>query len=202
MIETQFEQKILEKIKVKRTFPFAFHELTNTFEDKFSKFNPTVNCFDIADYFAEGSGQVSARQKLIADNKIKVNWLREYETKKGNIKIDFSGLYVFINDKTPFYVGISKGVIGRIFQHTKGHNHNTSTLAYNIGLLRYELLTGKKYLGERKELNFKTEVEPVKQFLLKQKIAFLHIDNPEELALFEIFCSMKLKTILNKFETH
>lgn len=198
----EVEQKINERIKVKRTFPFTFQELTDTFEDKFSKFNPTVNCFDIADYFSVGNGQVSARRQLLADNKIEADWLREYETKKGNTKIDFSGLYVFINDKTPFYVGISKGVIGRIFQHTKGHDHNTSTLAYNIGLIRYELLTGEKFLGERKELNFKTEVEPVKQFLLKQKIAFIQIDNYEELALFEIFCSMKLKTILNKFETH
>lgn len=202
MTDEQLEKKILEKIKEKRTFPFTFQELTEAFEDKFSKFNPILNCFDIADYFSEGSGLVSARRKLLADNKIEPHWLREYKTKKGNKKIDFSGLYIFINEKIPFYVGISKGVIGRIFQHTKGHNHNTSTLAYNIGLIRYELLTGEKHLGERKELNFKTEVEPVKKFLLKQKIAFLHIDNYEELALFEIFCSMKLKTILNKFETH
>lgn len=202
MTDDQLEQKILKKIKEKRTFPFTFCELTDTFEDKFSKFNPTVNCFDIAEYFSEGTGQVSAREKLLANNKIEADWLREYQTKKGKVKTDFSGLYVFINDKTPFYVGISKGVIGRIFQHVKGHSHNTSTLAYNIGLIRHELLIGEKYLGERKEFDFKTKVEPVKLFLLKQKIAFLHIDNPEELALFEIFCSMKLKTILNKFETH
>ena len=202
MTDNQFENEILEKIKEKRILPFTFSELTDTFEEKLSKFNPTVNCFDIVDYFSEGIGQVSATEKLLADNKIHADWLRKYETKKGKTKTDFSGLYIFLNDTTPFYVGISKGVIGRILQHTKGHSHNTSTLAYNIGLIRYELLTGKKHLGERKELNFKTEVEPVKQFLLRQKIAFLPIENPEELALFEIFCSMKLKTVLNKFETH
>ena len=202
MTEEQLEQKVLEKIKEKRTFPFDFHKLTNAFEDKFSKFNPTVNCFNIADYFAEGSGQVSAIQKLREDNKIEKDWLREYKTKKGKTKTDFKGLYVFINDKTPFYIGISKGVIGRILQHIKGHSHNTATLAYNIGLKRHELRTNKEHLGERKDLNFKTEVEPAKRFLLKQKIAFLRIDNDEELVLFEIFCSMKLKTILNKFETH
>ena len=202
MTENQLEQKIIDKIVEKRTFPFTFHELTDSFEDRFSKFNPIANCFDIAEYFAEGIGQVSATKRLLEDNRIKTEWLREYKTKKGNVKVDFSGLYIFINNNIPFYVGISKGVIGRIFQHTKGHNHNTSTLAYNIGLIRYELLFGEKYLGERKNLNFKTEVEPVKQFLLNQKIAFINIDNPEELALFEIFCSMKLKTALNKFETH
>ena len=202
MKNEELEEKILEIIKVKRTFPLTFQELTDGFEEKFSKFNPTVNCFEISDYFSEGIGQVEARKKLLADKKIESDWLREYETKKGNIKVDFSGLYVFLNDKTPFYVGISKGVIGRILQHTKGHNCNTSTLAYNIGLIRYKLITGKEYLGTREKLNFKTEVEPVKKFLVKQKIAFLHIDNPEELALFEIFCSMKLRTMLNTFETH
>lgn len=202
MTEKQLEQKILERIKIKRKFPFTFHDLTETIEDKFSKFNPTVNCFDITDYFSAGIGQVSARRRLLADRIIEADWLREYKTKYGSTKIDFSGLYVFINNKTPFYVGISKGVIGRIFQHTRGHNHNTSTLAYNISLIRYQILTGVMHIGKRKELNFKTEVEPVKQFLLKQKIAFLHIENYEELALFEIFCSMKMNTILNKFETH
>jgi len=200
MTENQLEQKILEEIKEERTFLLTFHELTKNFEEKFSKFNPTVNCFNIADYFAEGSGKTSARKKLLADNKIEIGWLEENEMKKG--KTDFSGLYVFITDKTPFYVGISKGVIRRILQHTKGHNHNTSTLAYNIGLIRYKLEEGEEYRGKRDELDFKKRVEPVKQFLLKQKIAFLHIDNPEELALFEIFCSMKLKTKLNTFETH
>lgn len=195
MKDEQLERKILEEIKVERTFPFTFEELVDGFEEKFAKFNPIVNCFNIADYFSEGIGLSTAKKKLLVHKKIENNWLNEKEN-------DFSGLYIFLNDKTPFYVGISKGVIRRILQHTKGHNHNTSTLAYNIGLIRYELTKGKKYIGKREDLNFKTEVEPVKKFLLKQKIAFLPINNPEELALFEIYCSMKLKTALNKFETH
>lgn len=96
----------------------------------------------------------------------------------------------------------SNVLISRIFQHFKGHNHNSSTIAFKISLLRYELINGKKHHGKRKELNFKKEVEPVKKFLSNQYIAFLHIDNYEELYLFEIYFSMRLKTILNKFETH
>ncbi len=202
MRDNELEIKILTAIKAKRTFPKSFSDLVKDFDTKFANFDPTANCFEIGNYFGAGIGQVAATKKLIADGKIKSEWLREYQTKKGKTKNDFMGLYVFVNDNSPFYVGISKGVIGRIFQHTKGHNHNTSTLAYNIGLIRYELLTGQKHLGDRKELNFKTEVEPVKEFLLRQKIALLPIDNHEELYLFEIFCSMKLQTFLNKFETH
>ena len=202
MTDKEIEKAILKKIKVKRTIPKTFSELVDSFESKFSNFDYHANCFPINDYFGTGSGQALATSKLIADKRIEQNWLREYQTKEGNTKIDFMGLYFFLNDKTPFYVGISKGVIGRILQHIKGHNHNTSTLAYNIGLLRYELMNGEKHSGIRKELDFKNEVGPVKKFLLNQQIAFLHIDNYEELYLFEIYCSMRLRTILNTFETH
>ena len=163
---------------------------------------PSKNSFAIADYFGEGVGYVTARKKLIADGKVKAEWLRKYKTKKGKVKYDFKGLYVFLNDDSPFYVGISKGVIGRVFQHLKGHNHNTSTLAYNISLIRHELLTGERHSGTRNELNFKTNVEPAKLFLSKQRIAFHHVNDTQELYLFEVYCAMKFQTLLNKFETH
>jgi predicted GIY-YIG superfamily endonuclease len=201
-IEALLEGRILETIKKKRDLPHAFAKLVDGFETKFSNFNPSNNCFNISSYFDVGKGQSTATKHLLTDNRVNQEWLRKYETKKGNTKYDFKGLYIFLNANTPFYVGISKGVIGRIFQHIKGNNHNTSTLAYNIGLIRYELINGQKHIGSRHELNFNSEVEPAKQFLLKQQIAWVHIDNDEELYLFEIFCSMKLKTILNKFETH
>lgn len=202
MTDDQLEKEILERIKKKRDFPKTFDQLVSGFDTKFSSFDPITNSFPISDYFGLHMGFVSAKQKLLDNNKIKKEWLREYKTTAGNKKVDFKGLYVFIYDDTPFYVGISKGVIGRIFQHLKGHTHNTCTLAFNIGLIRYELLSGQRHLGARKDFNFKSEVEPIKKFLLNHKIALLHIENDEELYLFEIYCSMKFQTILNKFETH
>ena len=201
-MRNDIEKRILEIITTKRTYKEPFDKIISGFNDKFSNLNLTTNNIEIVDYFNEGSGLVTARKNLLANDKIQKDWLREYKTEKGKLKIDFKGLYVFLHDNTPFYVGISKGVIGRILQHVKGHNHNSSTLAYNIGLIRYELLNGKKHDGSRDELNFKTEVEPVKKFLSKQKVVWLHIDNDEELYLFEVYCAMRLKTILNKFETH
>jgi hypothetical protein len=75
-------------------------------------------------------------------------------------------------------------------------------LAYNIGLIRHQILNGEEYTGRRKEFDFNNNVTPAKDFLFKQKIAFLPIENSEELYLFEIFCAMKLGCWLNKFETH
>lgn len=128
--------------------------------------------------------------------------MRDYKTKKGKVKKDFKGLYVFLNGDIPFYVGISKGVIGRIQQHLKGHSHNQSTLAYNIGLVRYQLMKGETYSGGRKHFDFKADVSPAKEFLLGQSLALLPMESDEEMYLFEIYCAMSLQCYLNKFETH
>lgn len=201
-MEPEIESKLVEIIRQKRKREKTFSEIIGDFDSKLLKHDPIENSFAIEKYFGNGSGHVSATNKLTIDKKISADWLREYKTKKGKIKKDFKGVYVFIHGDMPIYVGISKGVIGRIFQHLKGHNHNTSTLAYNIGLIRYAILNGEDYSGGRKDFNFKSEVEPVKRFLLKQKIAFLPVENDEELYLFEVYIAMKLQCWLNRFETH
>ncbi|RRJ90750.1 GIY-YIG nuclease family protein [Flavobacterium macacae] len=197
-----FEKHLIEAIQKERVLQNDFANLVDKFEDKISNFDFERNSILIDDYFSFGNGQRNILKKLIAENKVTEANCRKYETKDKNIKYDFKGIYFFLLDSKPFYVGISKGVIGRICQHLKGKNHNTSSLAYKLGLLRYEYLNGEKYSGSRKELNFVSEVEPVKDFLKKQRIAWINIENDEELYLFEIFCSMKFKTILNSFETH
>jgi hypothetical protein len=197
----KLETTLLKTITKKQVYKTSFATIVKRFDKKLFNFNPIEKAFEIEKYFLKG-GQVSVTERLLSDNLVSKNWLREYKTKNGKIKFDFKGLYVFVHSKTPIYVGISKGVIGRTLQHVKGHSHNTSTLAYNIGLIRYEIINGKKYVGGRKEFDFKAEVAPAKIFLLKQKIAFLPILNDEELYLFEIYCAMQLQCWLNKFETH
>lgn len=196
----EIEQKILEKILVKRPYKKTFIDVINEFENKFNQFNPFENNFDIHIYFEKG--EATAKKLLLKDKILDEKWLRPYKTKTGKIIMDFPGLYVFINDKTPFYVGISKNVVSRILQHLKGKSHHTSTLAYNIGLIRHELITGLPHAGTRDEFSFIDGVEPVKLFLRKQRLAWIPIMNAEELYLFEIFCSMKMGCWLNKFETH
>jgi hypothetical protein len=45
---------------------------------------------------------------------------------------DFSGCYVLLRDGKPFYVGISRGVIGRLRQHSTGNTEFNATLAYRM----------------------------------------------------------------------
>lgn len=190
-------QKILEKIISGREITKPFDQIIDGFKKKLIKFNPTENYIKVEEYFGINKGTATAKKLLLENKIIKPDWINE-----NNNNNDFKGLYVFLSGQKPFYVGISKGVIGRTLQHVKGTNHNTSTLAYKIGLLKYELENKKKFEGERKDLNLVSEVEPVKVFLMKQNIAFIPIENDEELILFEIFCSMEFRTILNAFETH
>ena len=201
-MDKRTESKIIKHITEKRNITKPFNEIIGGFEDKFSELNLTEHCFNIADYFYYGAGQVTATKKLIEHGHIKNEWLRNSITETGKTKKDFKGLYVFLYGKKPFYVGISKGVIARVIQHIKGYSHNVSSLAFKIGLKKYELLNQQKYEGSRNEIDFKKEIEPIKEFLSRQKIAWLNIENNEELFLFEVFCSMKLRTMLNEFETH
>jgi hypothetical protein len=196
----EIETQLLTRILAKRPYETTFLNLINEFEAKFNYFNPLQNNFEILKYFERG--EKTAKMLLKHDGLIDGSWLRSYKTKRGNIKMDFSGLYVFMNGNSPFYVGISKNVVGRVIQHLKGKSHHTSTLAYNIGLLRHELITGMPHTGTRNDFNFADGVEPEKQFLFKQRLAWIPIVSPEELYLFEIFCAMKMECWVNKFETH
>lgn len=201
-MDSTLETQLLKLIIQKQVYKTSFKDLVASFETKLAQFDPPSRSFELKNYFLGKEGQVGITRHLLADRLIEEKWLRQYETKKGKVKKDFKGLYVFLHGDTPFYVGISKGVIGRIQQHLKGHSHNQSTLAYNIGLLRYEILKGEKYAGGRKHFDFKADVTPAKEFLLKQRLAFLPIENDEEMYLFEIYCAMSLQCWLNKFETH
>jgi predicted GIY-YIG superfamily endonuclease len=193
MNEQSLERKIIEIIGEKRDTKYSFEDMIRGFEDKFNQLNPVQNCINIKSFFGKGKGKVTSRIALLEVGKIDAQWLKED---------DFKGLYVFVHNDTPFYVGISRGVIKRIHQHVKGKNHFTSTLAFKIAQLIYTSEHRQEFEGLRKDFDFKGKVEPVKQFLMKQKVAFIHIEDDNELALFEIYCSMKLETSLNTFKTH
>lgn len=192
--------KIINIISQKRENK-NFADIINNFETILSKFYTEKRTLDLEKYFGIGKGQITTKKLLIENKKINDDWLYDYKTEKGNIKTDFKGLYIFINEETPFYIGISKGVIGRIQQHLKGSNHNTATLAFKIGRKIHKKENQNKS-ETRNDVDFKSKIEPVKEFLMKQKIVLIPIKDDDELALFEIYCSIKLRTKLNSFETH
>jgi hypothetical protein len=114
---------------------------------------------------------------------------------------DFSGCYVLLRDARPFYVGISRGVIQRLRQHVKGKTHFDASLAY--------LMATEKTGHTMKRADAMKDPEFLRAFLEAQallrncSVAFIEIDNPLELYLFEAYCAMELDTFeWNTFRTH
>jgi predicted GIY-YIG superfamily endonuclease len=189
----KFESNIIKFVLKNRDTPKPFNEIVNGFEQKLKDFDPIKKSFLIKEYFGEGIGK-STSLRMLSEKVMNYN--------SSSTDEDFRGLYVFLIDNNPFYVGISRGIVKRIHQHVKGKNHNTSSLAFKIAKLQYKFKYNKEFLGTRKELNFESEVEPIKKFLMKQKVAIIPVENDDELVLFEIYCSMQLGTRLNSFQTH
>lgn len=115
---------------------------------------------------------------------------------------DFPGCYVLLKDSTPVYVGISRGVVKRLLQHVKGTTHNDASLAYRIatdtvahGMSRAEAM--KDHPGMPKAF------QDAKQYLAGLDVAFVEIDNPLVLHVFEPYAALVLRTgRWNTFRTH
>lgn len=172
-----------------------FHELDfKSFDLKFSnmlkEFSPVKNSISISSYFGEGQGIASCKRNLF-ENKIILNLE------------DFSGVYVFLKDKVPFYVGISQHVIERIIQHLKGKNHFSSSLCYKLGADHFIKVNGKPHAGGRKGLPFNEYGELAKKELMLCDVSFYKVECSIELYLFEVYLALKLGTLnYNSFKTH
>lgn len=114
---------------------------------------------------------------------------------------DFSGCYVLLKNRKPFYVGISRSVVKRLTQHVKGKTHFAASLAYRMACDR------KPHALDRttamQNARFQVEFEQAKKELLSMEVAVIEIQNPVELYLFEVFCALKFGTSrFNTFATH
>ena len=114
---------------------------------------------------------------------------------------DFSGCYVLLREEKPFYVGISRTVVQRLRQHVTGNTHFDASLAYLMATDK----TGHKMKRSdaMRDPAFHTAFDQAKALLRDCSVAFIDIDNPLELYLFEAYCAMELDTCeWNTFRTH
>jgi len=116
------------------------------------------------------------------------------------LKEDFSGCYVLI-DRRPLYVGISRKVLSRLRQQLLGRSHFEATLAYAMARKHHRVF-GKRS-GAMQDPAFRKEFEACKGHLRGLSVAFITIDNPVELHVFEAYAAMALHTgQWNTFRTH
>jgi hypothetical protein len=114
---------------------------------------------------------------------------------------EFSGCYVLLREGKPFYVGISRTVVQRLRQHVTGNTHFDASLAYLMATDK----TGHKMkrADAMQDPVFHTAFDQAKALIRDCSVAFIDIENPLELYLFEAYCAMELDTSeWNTFRTH
>ncbi len=123
--------------------------------------------------------------------------LRKKPTQKGRAS-DFSGIYVLISGHRPFYVGITRGVLGRIQAHVRDLEHHSASLFYRL------VHSHQKHGGRRAALDLtSSSAAKIQQWLQAQRVAILPLASPVERYSLELYASMLLKTgQWNTFETH
>jgi len=136
--------------------------------------------------------------------------LREFSTSGVGVKTilrkigrtsDFSGCYVLTRDDKPFYVGISRSVVGRLRQHGMGRTHSDASLAYSMARVKapHELTRSEAMENPA----FRKKFQEAQRLLHGSSVAIIEIENPLELYLFEAYCAMELDTSKwNTFRTH
>jgi hypothetical protein len=114
---------------------------------------------------------------------------------------DFSGCYVLLKSGKAFYVGTSRTVVQRLQQHVKGETHFNASLAYGMANNKFpHEMTRDEAMANAE---FRKEFDVARTLLQNSSVAFIEIDNPLELYLFEAYCAMELDTCeWNTFKTH
>jgi hypothetical protein len=193
--------KLNPSIKLKKHWPSnfvpdetrEFKEITESFPAMLATLTDMSRVISIYDNFGKaGVGKVTSRNSL----KPLIPQLEQQE--------DFKGIYLFWLDNEPFYTGISRGIIKRIHQHTKGSNHFSSSLSYTMGKEFHNEIEGIEHTGTRKELDFDRFSGPFKKILREEcQVSMLPIKGSTELYLFEVYVAVQLKlSYYNRFKTH
>jgi len=125
--------------------------------------------------------------------------------KELHIPKDFSGCYVLIEAGVPIYVGISRGVVGRLRQHVCGKTHFDASLAFRIAMSKHpdRAIANLTRANAMQDPQFGATFADAQKYLRSLQVATIAIDNPLELYVFEAYCAIELDTNQwNSFETH
>jgi hypothetical protein len=114
---------------------------------------------------------------------------------------DFSGCYVLLEKDSPKYVGISRKVLSRLRQHVLGRTHFDASLAYLIAQRSRPTSGHRDRVMEHAE--FQAAFAEAQSYLRSLSAAFVEIENPVELYVFEAYAALSLRTFeWNTFRTH
>ena len=193
---SEINEKIKEVIFKGRKKGFQFREIKE-FEEKLKRLRHPESRKPLKELFGSDFKRGEGRDNLYRD--IKSGELPKY-AKDRHVK----GLYIWFHDGKPFYVGISGKIAKRLHQHINNQSHYSASMAYKIANLVYGFVFDEEHDdgGKQTRAKFsKKHIAEIQKWMKEQEVAYIEIDDNDELALFEIFCAMKLDTALNSFQT-
>ena len=179
-------------------FPDDFEKLIQKCEQTVLLVKERLNdpdCVLVKDLYLNGNGrkQKDFLEKLKVECNSKLNKSRLIEN-------ELQGLYIFgevsdSNNITPVYVGISRTVFRRLYQHTWGTKHNQTSLSY------LKAKHFNNYSGKRENLPedlLREQQNKIKNY----RVVVIPESSNYDLYFMEVYIAGKLKTIWNSFKTH
>ncbi|MFY0627002.1 MAG: hypothetical protein JXR07_11940 [Reichenbachiella sp.] len=132
------------------------------------------------------------------------NWVTTDQKEKNKPQNEVKGVYVFYADKKPIYVGISRGILGRMKDHFLGKTHYSASLVYLMLRDEYDRENGELYVGKRSDFKLFEDKRADTQSGMRDNwdISIIPIKDNYEMYFTEIYLACHLKTYWNSFETH
>lgn len=179
-------------------FPEDINELIKKCEDVITKIQQrfsNTECLVVKDLYhpEKGHKQKDFIQKLQVSCSSKLG-------KKSKKNDEVKGLYVFgevddLGNVEPIYVGISRTIFRRLYQHAWGKKHNETSFSY----LKAKHFSG--YEGKRELLPIHLLIEQQEKIKNYRLIVIPEL-NDYDLYFMEVYIAGKLKTKWNSFKTH
>lgn len=197
MNQTEFEQYIVELISVNKSESNTFTQHVKALPNLFQELDDSA-MINLCDMYAEGNGPVGAWQFARENGYQHVPRANFHDTKD----LSNRGLYVLYSNGVPFYAGIGKNVFKRLRQHSKSKGFGSSSILLRLAK-EHHVHSKVEYIFKKNgEGSYGVHGEPAHDWLIKQSVKFILIDNWELLYLFELYVAMRLGTVFNSFETH
>lgn len=116
------------------------------------------------------------------------------------------GIYVFYENSKPIYVGRSRNLRARTLNHSRpSSSHFSASFAFLLARQKTDCLRSKDSRSRKqleKDPKFLAVFKEQKERIARMKIKAVEIEDPNTQAIFEIYCSEKLHTPHNDFDTH
>lgn len=117
------------------------------------------------------------------------------------------GLYLFLEDGVPMYVGQTRNLRNRLANHCRpSSDHGKASFAFNIARRELEQ-QGVQLPGTREQVEalsiFQEPFTRAKERVEAMEVRYIRCDGPELRTVFEVFATERLGTkTYNTFETH